>query len=88
MNNFIVPNSSRIEAIKCFGEIAAILGPTESDGKTLTGAYNQGVGDKPENRANQEKLCLYFCIFIQKIAEITKNRNLVDEFNSVKGSKN
>jgi hypothetical protein len=42
----------------------------------------------PENRPNLEKLCLYFCVFVQKIVEITKGRNLLDEFNSVKGTKN
>lgn len=44
--------------------------------------------DLPENRPNLEKLCLYYCVFIQKIVEITKNRDLVDEFKSVQGSKN
>ena len=84
LNYFIVPNTSRIESIKCFGEIASLLGPPESDGKTLT----NNTSASAENRPNQEKLCLYFCIFIQKIVEITKGRSLLDEFNNVKGSKN
>jgi hypothetical protein len=63
LNNFIVPNTSRIEAIKCFGEIAALLGPAESDGKTLTNS-KVNPGANPENRPNQEKLCLYFCVYI------------------------
>lgn len=87
LNNFIVPNTSRIEAIKCFGEIAALLCPPEADGKILTNTKANPSLD-PENRPNQEKLCLYFCIFIQKIVEITKNRSLFDEFSNVKGSKN
>lgn len=31
---------------------------------------------------------MYFCLFIQKITEITKNRSLVDEFKTLQGSKN
>lgn len=72
LNNFLVPTSSRIEAIKCFGEIASL---------------NFDESDPAEQRAVKEKLCLYFCLFIQKITEITKNRNLVDEFRSVQGGK-
>lgn len=88
LNNFITPNTSRIEAIKCFGEIAALLSPAESDGKTLTNNPQSSQAQDPANRPNQDKLCLYFCIYINKIVDITKNRNLLDEFNSVKGSKN
>lgn len=86
LNNFLVPNTSRIEAIKCFGEISALLCPSDTDNKTLTNISAEN--SSAENRPNQDKLCLYFCIFVQKIVEITKNRNLVDEFNSVKGGKN
>jgi hypothetical protein len=88
LNNFLTPNTSRIEAIKCFGEIAALLAPQESDGKTLNNNPLSNPSLDPANRPNQEKLCLHFCNFISKIVEITKNRNLVDEFNSVKGTKN
>jgi hypothetical protein len=88
LNNFLVPNTSRIEAIKCFGEIAALLVPAESDGKVLTAKSGSNPADNPENRPNLEKLCLFFCVFITKIVEITKNRNLTEEFNSVRGSKN
>ncbi len=38
LNSFVVPNSSRIEAIKCFGEIAALMCPPETEGKILTNA--------------------------------------------------
>jgi hypothetical protein len=31
---------------------------------------------------------LHFCTFITKLIEITKDRSLTDEFQSVKGSKN
>jgi Exportin 1-like protein len=85
LNHFLVPNTSRIEAIKCFGEIAALLGPPDTEGKTVL--TNVAPVQTEENRPNQEKLCLYFCIYIQKIVEITKNRSLLDEFNSVRGSK-
>jgi hypothetical protein len=84
----VVPNSSRIEAIKCFGEIASLFTPTESESKMLSNANTTNPADLPENRPNLEKLCLYFCVFIQKIVEITKNRDLVDEFKSVQGTKN
>jgi hypothetical protein len=85
----VVPNSSRIEAIKCFGEIAALMCPPDGEGKILTNASESvKPGDNPENRPIIEKLCLYFCIFIQKIVEITKNRNMLDEFRNVQGSKN
>ena len=48
-----MPNTSRIEAIKCFGEIAALLSPTESDTKTLAGGNSNGnPSEKPENRPN------------------------------------
>ena len=88
LNNFLVPNTSRIEAIKCYGEIAALLCPPESDGKILINNPLTPPSADPANRPNQEKLCLSFCVFIQKIVEITKNRSLLDEFNSVKNSKN
>lgn len=68
LNNFLVPNTSRIEAIKCFGEIASL---------------NFEDCEANEKRAIKEKLCFYFCMFIQKITEITKNRSLLDEFKSV-----
>jgi hypothetical protein len=88
LQNFLVPPSSRIEAIKCFGEIAALFTPVESESKILTNTPLQNPAELAENRPNLEKLCLYFCVYIQKIAEITKNRNLLDEFNTVQGSKN
>jgi hypothetical protein len=43
--------------------------------------------DEQERRANKEKVCLYFCLFIQKVVEVTKGRSLLDEFNSVQNSK-
>jgi hypothetical protein len=64
LNHFLVPNTSRIEAIKCFGEIAALLGPSESEGKTVLSAAPANPAESAEKRPNQEKLCLYFCIFI------------------------
>ena len=63
-----MPNSSRIEAIKCFGEIASL---------------NFEGSDPTEQRAVREKLCLYFCLYIQKLSEITKNRTFLDEYKAV-----
>ena len=68
-----MPSTSRIEAIKCFGEIASL---------------NFDDCEATEKRAIKEKLCFYFCMFVQKITEISKNRSLVDEFKAVAGSKN
>jgi len=63
--------------------------PPENDGKILMNAQQaQKPSDNPENRPIIEKLCLYFCIFIQKVVEITKNRNLLEEYKSVQGSNN
>jgi exportin-1 len=72
LNNFVVPATTRIEGIKCFTEIATL--PIEELSPM-------------EQRATKEKICLYFCIFIQKITEITKNRSLVDEYSSIAGGK-
>ena len=72
LNNFIVPSQTRIEAIKCFTEIASL---DLSDLNPL------------EQRALKEKICLYFCVFIQKISEVTKNRSLEEEFKQVQGGK-
>lgn len=49
LNNFVVPSSTRIEAIKCFTEIASI------DFKDLSPSEQRGI---------QEKVCMYFCLFI------------------------
>ena len=73
LNNFIVPNPTRIEAIKCFTEIASL---------DLSDATVE------EQRGFKEKICLYFCLFISKIAEVTKGRPFLDEFHAVAGSKN
>jgi exportin-1 len=72
LNNFVVPNTTRIEAIKCFTEIASL---------------DFSEMDPAEQRALKEKVCLYFCLFVSKIAEVTKNRSLVDEYKSIVGSK-
>ena len=44
--------------------------------------------EEQERLVNKEKICMYFCLFIQKIVEVTKGRSLLDEFNSVVNSKN
>jgi exportin-1 len=68
INNFLGPASSRIEAIRCFTEIASL---------------QLDDSDEAEKRSCKEKICMYFCLFIQKITEITKNRSLVDEFKTL-----
>jgi hypothetical protein len=65
LNNFLVPNVTRIEAIKCFTEVVSIpLAELTTN----------------DQRVIKEKICLYFCYFIQKITEITKNRSLFEEY--------
>jgi hypothetical protein len=72
INNFLQPSSSRNEAIRCFTDIAGL---------------SFADCDPAETRAYKEKTCIYFCMFVQKIAEITKNRSLYDEFKNVENSK-
>lgn len=88
LNYFLAPTTSRIEAIKCFGEIAALLCPADQEQTGKLSNVALPAPSDPANRPNQEKLCLHFCTFIQKLVEITKDRSLSDEFQSVKGSKN
>ena len=73
INNFISPAQTRNEAIRCMTEIAQL---------TFEDLEEQ------ERLVNKEKICMYFCLFIQKIAEVTKGRSLLDEFKSVVNSKN
>lgn len=72
INNFLAPSTSRNEAIRCFTEIASL---------------SLDDSDEAEKRACKEKTCLFFCYFVAKIAEITKNRSLLEEFQSLQGSK-
>jgi exportin-1 len=72
INNFLAPSTSRNEAIRCFTEIASL---------------NLDDADESEKRSCKEKICLYFCMFISKIAEITKSRSLYDEFKNVENTK-
>lgn len=72
INNFLAPASSRIEAIRCFTEIASL--PLDD-------------AEEEEKKSCKEKICMYFCLFIQKITEITKNRSLVEEYKQVLNSK-
>jgi len=72
INNFLAPSTSRIEAIRCFTEIASL---------------SLEEADENEKRGCKEKLCMYFCMFIQKINEITKNRSLVEEYKNVQNTK-
>lgn len=65
LNNFITPSSSRIEAIKVFTEISCL------------DLKDQDAADQVRIK---EKLCMLFCIFISKIAEVTKNRSLDEEY--------
>lgn len=72
INHFLAPTQTRIEAIRCFTEIASL---------SLEDA------DENEKRGCKEKICMYYCLFIQKITEFTKNRSLVDEYRNVANTK-
>ncbi len=54
LNHFLVPNTSRIEAIKCFGEIAALLAPPDTNSSEASKLLPGGAPtqDTPENRPN------------------------------------
>lgn len=61
LRHFIVPFQSRNEAIKCFTEVSSLTFDELEDA---------------EANACREKLCIYFCNFIQQISETTKGRSL------------
>jgi len=73
LTHFIVPIHSRIEAIKCFTEIASLT-------------FDE-VEDPVVKNGYLEKLCYYYCLFINSIADLTKNRDLTEEYKSVQQSK-
>ena len=73
LTHFIVPINSRIEAIKCFTEIAS-----------LTFAE---VEDPQIKNQYLEKMCFYYCLFIKSIADLTKQRDLTQEYEAVRASK-
>jgi hypothetical protein len=68
LRNLIQPNSTRIEAIKLFTEISQV-----------------SLEDEDEQYKNlyQEKTCLYYCIFIEQIQIVTKQRDLRTEFQNL-----
>jgi hypothetical protein len=69
--HFIVPIASRNEAIKCFTEVACLT-----------------FDELPQQDAQKCKFKLmgFYCSFIQRIMELTKNRSLKDEFESVRNT--
>lgn len=68
LNNFVLPATTRVESIKCFTEVASL------DLKDV---------EPGEVRRFQEKMCLFFCIFVQRVAEVTKQRSLEEEYQNV-----
>ena len=72
LRNLIGPPSTRIEAIKLFTEIS-------------------GVSLKDEEEEYQkmfkEKICMFYCLFIEQIQNVTKGRDLREEFESLKATK-
>lgn len=72
INNFLTPTQTRIEAIRCITEIASLSFEDCEEG---------------ERRSCKERNCLYYCHFIQRIAEITHRRSLADEYQIILKSK-
>jgi exportin-1 len=73
IEHFILPIQSRNEAIKCVTEIASLT-------------FEELDAQDPMRLHCRMKLCHYYCQFIKKITELTKNRSLTDEYASVKKS--
>lgn len=72
MRNLIAPPSTRIEAIKLFTEISQVnLSDESEEYQTLY----------------REKTCLFYCLFIEQIANVTKQRDFREEYQNVSGSK-
>ena len=72
LRNLIAPPSTRIEAIKLFTEISQVnLSEEKDEYQTLY----------------REKTCLFYCLFIEQIANVTKQRDFRDEYQNVHGSK-
>jgi hypothetical protein len=69
LRNLIGPPSTRIEAIKLFTEISQV------DLKDEEEAYQIMY---------KEKICMFYCIFIEQIAHVTKNRDFRDEYEALK----
>lgn len=69
LRNLIGPPSTRIEAIKLFTEISQV------DLKDEEEAYQIMY---------KEKICMFYCIFIEQIAHVTKNRDFRDEYETLK----
>ena len=74
IQHFILPISSRNEAIKCFTEIASLT-------------FDELEPNDPMRYQCRMKLCGFYCQFINKITELTKGRSLTDEYQCVKKSK-
>lgn len=72
LRNLVCPPSTRIEAIRLFTEISVI--PLDDEEEAMKMHY-------------KEKTCMYFCIFIEQIAAVTKGRDLRDENRSLAGTK-
>ena len=72
LRNLIAPPSTRIEAIKLFTEISQV-----------------NLSDEETNNQNlyREKICLFYCLFIEQISNVTKQRDFRDEYQTLLNSK-
>lgn len=73
LRNLIAPPSTRIEAIKLFTEISQVSLKDEEE------AYQNMY---------KEKTCMFYCLFIEQIQNVTKNRDLRDEYQTLSQTKN
>lgn len=69
-----MPVETRIEAIKCFTEIASLTFEDIENNDSLKNACRQ-------------RLCMYFCLLINQIHTLTKQRSLLEEYWTVKNTK-
>lgn len=72
LRNLIQPTSTRLEAIKLFTEVSQVDLSKEEE------AYRNGF---------KEKICMFYCVFIEQIASVTKGRDLRQEYQSLVGGK-
>ena len=65
MKNLIAPPSTRIEAIKLFTEISQV--DLKGEEESYQNMY-------------KEKICMFYCLFIEQIQNVTKGRDLRQEY--------
>jgi exportin-1 len=70
INKYIIPPTTRIEAIKCFTEISSLSFEEMKESPQIV-------------QQCKERLCYYFCLLMNQIGTMTKQRSLLQEYESV-----